>query len=37
MEGQDFTGKNAAANGMVTGLVQNRKQVIGKLMARCAG
>jgi signal peptide peptidase SppA len=37
MEGQDFTGKNAAAKGMVTGLVQNRKQVIGKLMARCAG
>ena len=34
MEGQDFTGKNAAANGMVTGLVQNRSQAIEKLSTR---
>ena len=34
MEGQDFTGKNAAAKGMVTGLVQNRSQAIDKLSKR---
>ena len=34
MEGQDFTGKNAAANGMVTGLVQNRSKAIAKLSTR---
>jgi len=34
MEGQDFTGKNAAANGMVTGLVQSRSRAIAKLSGR---
>ena len=37
MEGQDFTGKNAAKNGMVTGLVQNRSQAIDKLSKRTRG
>jgi len=34
MEGQDFTGKNAASNGMVTGLMQSRSRAIAKLSGR---